>query len=61
MKTKQVQTELSKYVWSLMKSGVIPVLSWEIIDYAKPYRNGSKRCNLCLTVMLAMLVKQPVI
>ena len=45
---KANSTELSKYVWSLNKYGVIPVLSWEIIDYAKSYRNGSKRCNLSM-------------
>ena len=26
-----------------------PILSWEIIDRARPYRNGSKTCSLCLT------------
>ena len=42
---KASSTEFSKYVWSLSKSGVIPVLSWEIIDYEKPSRNDSKTCN----------------
>ena len=43
-------TELSKHVWELAKQGIDnPVIKWSIIDYAKPYINGSKKCNLCLT------------
>ena len=43
-------TELSKHIWVLKKQGITnPVIKWSIIDYAKPYINGSKRCNLCLT------------
>ena len=42
-------TELSKYVWDLKNTGIEPNLSWEIIDHASSYRNGSKSCNLCLT------------
>ena len=26
-----------------------PIMHWSVIDHAKPYQNGSKRCNLCLT------------
>ena len=25
-----------------------PIMHWSVIDHAKPYTNGSKRCNLCL-------------
>ena len=42
-------TELSKYVWELKNNGIEPNLTWEIIDRAMPYKNGSKTCNLCLT------------
>ena len=42
-------TELSKYVWELKNKGVIPKLSWSIIDRASSYKNGSKICNLCVT------------
>ena len=24
-------------------------MPWSVIDHAKPYKNGSKRCNLCLS------------
>ena len=46
---KANSTELSKYVWSLQKRDKQPLLSWEIIDHARPFVNGSKLCNLCLT------------
>ena len=42
-------TELSKYVWELKNSGIESKLTWEIIDLATLYKNGSKTCNLCIT------------
>ena len=46
---KANSTELSKHVWELQNQNIVPILSWEIIDHARPYVNGSKTCNLCLT------------
>ena len=45
-------TELSKHIWSLKENNTTPILSWEIIDQARPYRNGSKTCSLCMTEKL---------
>ena len=45
---KANSTELSKHIWSLKENNTTPTLSWEIIDRARPYRNGSKTCSLCL-------------
>ena len=42
-------TELSKYVWKLKNSGIEPIFSWELVDRAPSYKNGSKTCDLCLT------------
>ena len=42
-------TELSKYIWSLKANNSTPILSWEIIDRASPYKNESKACSLCFT------------
>ena len=48
--SKANSTELSKYVWDLKKKGIAnPIVKWSIIDHARPYINGSKKCNLCLT------------
>ena len=44
---KANSTELSKYVWGLQRKDVTLTLTWEIIDRARPYVNGSKACNLC--------------
>lgn len=41
-------TELSKFVWSVKKKGLNPVLSWKILDQAEPFKPGGKSCNLCL-------------
>ena len=46
---KKKSTELSNHVWDLQLMDISPQLNWEIIDHARPYINGSKRCNLCLT------------
>ena len=46
---KANSTELSKYVWGLQRNDITPTLTWEIIDRARPFVNGSKACNLCLT------------
>ena len=46
---KANSTELSKHIWSLQKQDIQPILSWEIIDHARPFANGGKTCNLCLT------------
>ena len=43
-------TELSKHFWEMKRKGIEkPIMHWSVIDHAKPYKNGSKRCNLCLT------------
>ena len=46
---KANSTELSKYVWGLQRKNITPILSWKVIDHARPYTKGSKSCNLCLT------------
>ena len=51
-------TELSKYVWGLQKNDITPNLTWEIIDRARPYVNGSKTCNLCLTEKFHIITSQ---
>ena len=44
-----METIISKYVWGLQKNDITPTLTWEIVDRARPYVNGSKACSLCLT------------
>ena len=48
--SKTYSIELSKHFWEMKRKGIEkPIMHWSAIDYAKPYQNGSKRCNLCLT------------
>ena len=48
--SKANSTELSKHFWEMKRKGIKkPIMHWSAIDYAKPYQNGSKKCNLCLT------------
>ena len=48
-------TELSKYIWQLKGQNRDFSIEWKILKNAKPYVNGSKRCNLCLTEKLEIL------
>jgi hypothetical protein len=46
---KANSTELSKHVWDTKRSGMEPTMNWSIIDHAVSYKNGTKKCHLCLT------------
>ena len=44
--SKANSTELSKYFWEMKRKGIKkPIMHWSVIDHAKPYQNGSIRCN----------------
>ena len=48
--SKVNSTELSKHFWEMKRKGIEkPIMHWSVIDHAKQYKNGSKRCNLCWT------------
>ena len=43
-------TELCKHFREMKRKDIKkPIMHWSAIDHTKPYQNGSKRCNLCLT------------
>ena len=43
-------TELSKHIWNLKDRKIENVdIKWTILDRAPAFKNGSKRCDLCLT------------
>ena len=43
-------TELSKHIWNLKDNEAENAeIKWSILDRARAFRNGSKRCDLCLT------------
>ena len=49
-RNKVNSTELSKHIWDLKDKQIENVkIQWSILDRAPAFRNGSKRCDLCLT------------
>ena len=52
---KRNATELSKAVWNCKDAKIEPLITWSIVYRAPPYRNGAKRCPLCLAEKLFIL------
>ena len=51
------ETELSKHIWDLKDNNINYTLRWSIESFASPYKCGSKRCDLCLTEKLYIIIK----
>ena len=51
----KTSTKLSKYIWELKRDNRQFTLRWENIKSARPYQNGSRRCDLCLTEKLLII------
>ena len=50
MKVRQILQNYLSISGKRKKKGIEkPIMHWSVIDQAKPYRNGSKRSNLCFT------------
>ena len=49
------ETDLSKYVWKLKKSGKQYNIKWSILNHARAYTAGAARCNLCLEEKVCLL------
>ena len=50
------RTELAKHVWTLKRGNVDPSISWSIIARAPAYSASSKKCHLCLSEKLAIIL-----
>ena len=46
---KEDKSELARYVWKLKKKGLKPKIKWKIVMKARPYKKGSRYCDLCLS------------
>ena len=46
---KEERSELAKYVWKLKKKGLKPIVKWKILLKARPYKKGSRFCDLCMS------------
>ena len=49
------ETELSKYIWELKKNRKDFQINRSILKRAASYRNGARRCNLCLEEKLQIM------
>ena len=52
---KSSATALSKHVWDLKTRGISHEIKWRIVSKCKPYKCGSRRCDLCLTEKFEIL------
>ena len=51
-KNKKNGSRISQYIWELRNSGISMDninIEWSVLDRATAYRNGTRKCNLCLT------------
>ena len=48
-------TTLSKYVWTLKNANTQHSIKWEIVKKSKPYKCGTRKCDLCLSEKLQIL------
>lgn len=49
---KKNGSRISQYIWELRNSGISMDninIEWSVLDRATAYRNGTRKCNLCLT------------
>jgi hypothetical protein len=53
------ETELSKHVWQLRDQGKPEAISWEILQKCVPYQCGSRRCDVCLSEKLHIILADP--
>ena len=51
----KAKSELSTYIWELKENKIDFNVKWKILDRALPYKNGLKKCNLCLREKLLIL------
>ena len=59
--TKKNATKLSQYFWDLKDNGKSPSMdniSWEILQKSTPYVCGSRRCDLCLSEKLHIILNR---
>ena len=54
-KSEKTATSLSTYVWRLKDAGEIPTINWKIMKKCRPYKAGTRKCDVCLSEKLCIL------
>ena len=58
-KSKEKNTELSKYIWELKNCNLNYDLKWSIACKAHPYTGGTRKYDLCSTGKLSIMKADP--
>ena len=59
--SKRSTTQLSQYFWNLKDTGENPSMDsikWEIVQKSSPYACGSRKCDLCLSEKLQIIINR---
>ena len=54
-KSAKTATSLSTYVWRLKDAGEAPTIKWKIMKKCRPYKAGTRKCDVCLSEKLCIL------
>ena len=52
-------TSLSKYVWDLKNRGSNFSIKWDIVKESTPYQCGTRKCDICLSEKMFILLADP--
>ena len=52
------KTTLSQHVWQLKEKGEPFDVKWELLSKSRPYRCGTRKCDLCLTEKYEILTSK---
>ena len=55
---KAKQTTLAEHYWDLKNKNKAPAITWKIEEKSSPYACGSRKCHLCLTEKLHILMNK---
>ena len=56
---RQTATKLSQYIWKLKNEEKEPKIKWEIQRKSRPYKCGTRKCDLCITEKYEILKSDP--
>ena len=59
IETHRSKTTLSQYVWKLREENEDFQLKWSLETQSKPYRCGTRKCNLCIDEKFAIFNSKP--
>ena len=52
-------TRLSQYIWKLKEEGKPSEIKWKLQYQSRPYKCGTRKCDLCISEKLEILRSEP--